>query len=175
MTRAAGVAVIAWLVALTGAFTAGKLGVRWNVSPSVPLGFYLLSTTDRPVRGGYVAVCPTGVPLFVEARRRGYLSPGPCPGDFGPMIKVLAGVEGDRVLIGENGVRINGSLWPRSAPLHADTSGWQLPQLAGFRTELRSDEVVVLSEHCERGFDSRYFGPLPSSAIVATAVPLATW
>jgi conjugative transfer signal peptidase TraF len=174
MKRALGAAVIGWLLAITMVLAAAKVGVRLNISPSVPLGVYWLSTST-PVRGGYVAVCPPPSPLFKEARARGYLSPGSCPFDFGPMIKVFAAGQGDHVRIDADGVRINDRLWPRSLPLPVDASGWVLPQSTGLDTALSKDAVLVMSEQCGLGFDSRYFGPLQSSAITASAVPLFTW
>lgn len=166
--------VSCWLLALVVACALVGLGLRLNISPSIPLGFYRL-VSALPVRGDYVAVCPPPSPAFRLARSHGYLASGPCPGDFIPMFKVLAAKYGDRVSVDPSGVWINGTLWPRSAPLRADSSGWSLPHLSGFRAVLGCHEVLVMSESCPLGFDSRYFGALPNSVVIAKAIPLLTW
>jgi conjugative transfer signal peptidase TraF len=166
--------VATWLAVLVAVFTAGELGLRFNTSPSVPLGFYHLSAR-APLRGDYVAACPPPSSVFKLARAHGYLGRGPCPGDFVPIIKLLAAVEGDDVRIDRDGVRVNTVLWRSSAPKPSDRSGWALPQLAGFRAVLRRSDVLLMSKDCDVGFDGRYFGTLPSSVISAAAVPLLTW
>jgi conjugative transfer signal peptidase TraF len=163
-----------WLVALLVVCAVIQLGLRLNISPSVPLGFYRL-VNALPVRGEYVALCPPPSPAFRLARLHGYLASGPCPGDFVPMVKVLAAKHGDRVSVDARGVWINDTLWPRSAPLRVDSSGWSLPRLSNFRAVLGTDEVFVMSESCRLGFDGRYFGALPGAVIIAKAVPLLTW
>lgn len=164
----------AWFVALAVVLTAAKLGLLVNTSPSVPLGFYWLSNAT-PLRGDYVAACPPPSPLFEWARATGRLSMGRCPGGFAPLLKVLAADGGDSVRVDADGVRVNDVHWPSSAPLREDASGQPLPRLAGFHTTLRAGEVLLMSEHCALGFDGRYFGPLPTSAVTASAVPLFTW
>src|SRR4051794_9257651 len=134
--------VATWLLVLAAVFTAGKLGLRFNTSPSVPIGFYLLS--DRaPFRGDYVAACPPPWSVFKVARAHGYLGHGPCPGDFVPILKVLAAADGDDVRIERDGVRINAVLWRSSAPQPSDRSGWVLPWLAGFRAVLGRSDVLL--------------------------------
>lgn len=174
MMRAIKVFALLWLLAIALATVAAHAGLRLNTSASVPRGLYWLSARPSAV-GGYVAVCPPRWRIFEQARARGYLSPGPCAGNYGQMIKVLAARPGNAVRFEAEGVRIDGRLWPASAPLHADATGWLLPQLAGQQTTLGKRSVLVMSRQCEVGFDSRYFGALPSAAIVATATPLLTW
>jgi conjugative transfer signal peptidase TraF len=174
MKRALRIGLALWLIALAAGSTAYALGLRLNVSRSVPLGLYRLSRAE-PRRGDYVALCPPRSSLFKQARERGYLTSGFCPGDFGPLIKIFAAGEGDRVVVDRDGVRINDQLWPQSTPLSADSSGWILPQLTGLDRELGKDAVVVMSERCELGFDSRYFGALPRSVLLGAVVPLLTW
>lgn len=163
-----------WLLAIAIAIAAGQAGLRINTSASVPRGVYWLSSRPAAV-GVYVAVCPPPWRVFEQARARGYLWRGPCAGNYGQMIKVLAAGPGNAVRIDADGVRIDGRLWPGSEPLRADATGWVLPQLAGLRTTLSDHAALVMSQECAQGFDSRYFGPLPITAITATAIPLLTW
>lgn len=166
-------AVIGWLALLVVAAGASAVGLRVNVSPSVPRGLYWL-TSDAPARGGYVAVCPPPALIFDRARARGYLGRGRCDGNYAEMIKLLAAGPGDHVRIDATGVRVGDRLWPGSSPAAVDGAGRAMPQPPVLETTL-ARSVVVISEDCELGFDSRYFGPLPRSAIKATAIPLLAW
>ncbi len=166
--------IATWLCAIAAILIATHGGLRLNVSPSVPLGFYRLIAA-APARGDYVAVCPPSSNLFRAARARGYLMGGACPGDFVPMFKILAAGVGDDVRVEPSGVWINERLWPSSAPQRIDASGWKLPDLVGLRTTLHRNEVLLMSQDCRLGFDGRYFGTLPRSVITATAIPLFTW
>jgi conjugative transfer signal peptidase TraF len=174
MKRLASAGLMAWAAMLAALLVLGQAGLRLNLSPSVPRGFYWLAS-KAPTRGAYVALCPPPSRLFAVARERGYLQKGRCAGDYAEMVKVLAAGPGDRASIGPDGVRVRGRLWPSSAPLSADARGRTLPKPALLPRELASDSVLVMSKDCLEGFDSRYFGALPRSAIVATAIPLATW
>jgi conjugative transfer signal peptidase TraF len=166
-------AVMGWLALLAATSAASAAGLRVNASKSVPRGFYWL-TSDPPARGGYVAVCPPPAPVFDQAKARGYLGPGRCDGNFAELIKVLAAGPGDQVRIDGSGVRVGGHLWPASSRATVDAAGRAMPVAAELETTL-AGSVVVMSADCELGFDSRYFGPLPSSAIQAAAIPLLTW
>ena len=115
MKRLVAVVVIGWLVMASAALAAGEAGLRYNNSPSVPIGLYWI-TSATPSRGDYVAVCPPPTAVFVEAFERGYLGPGRCEGGYSELIKVLAAEGGDSVVVDYRGVSINGRLWPASAP-----------------------------------------------------------
>lgn len=169
-----GLLLAGWLSAIAAGFAAADAGLRINVSASMPRGVYKLSA-ERPVRGRFVAVCPPAAPVFEQARARGYLLRGPCPGGYEPLIKVLAAVAGDNIRVDRDGVRIDGVLWPNSVPLAVDATGWALPRLVGQQMTLGDGLVFLMSRDCALGFDSRYFGALPSSAIAATAVPILVW
>lgn len=174
MKRALARVSIAWLTALALLTLAGEAGLRLNASASVPRGAYWLSS-EAPVRGAYVAVCPPPAPIFELAERRGYLGRGRCPGGQAELIKVLAAEAGDHVRIDASGVRVGTRRWPGSAPKAIDTAGRRLPQLPATELTLGPGSVLVMSRDCALGFDSRYFGPLPSTAVTGTAVPLLTW
>ena len=170
--RAALVALVGGLAVLAVAAVAAQAGLVCNVSPSAPAGCYWMR--PRPIqRGAYVVAC---LPLEqgLRARRRDYLSRGPCPGGAQRILKVLAAMAGDRVVVGEAGVSINGQLWPHSAPLARDDQGSPMSS-APLRRRLGRDEVLLLSNAYAAGFDARYFGPLQRSSIVGTAVPWLTW
>lgn len=174
MNRVLGAAAFGWLIVLAVVAVAAHAGLRLNVSPSVPQGFYWLSSAS-PSIGAYVAVCPPQSALFDEAKARGYLSSGRCPGRYGEMIKVLAAGAGTAVSLQADGVRLDGRLWPQSAPRRFDAAHRALPQSFGSEALLREGSVLVMSERCNAGFDGRYFGPLPLTAITSTAEPIWIW
>src|SRR5882672_439753 len=116
MKRALSVLLAGWLLAIAAALAAADAGFRINLSASVPRGVYRLSAAT-PSRGNFVAVCPPASRVFQQARSRGYLLRGPCPGDYEPLIKVLAAVGGDSIRVDRDGIRIGGVLWPSSVPL----------------------------------------------------------
>ena len=86
-------APLAFLVVVGGLLlTARALGLRCNLTASLPVGIYRL--VDRPVTlGALVAACPP-----VEAARlgveRGYLPAGRCPGGGAPVLKEVAALGG---------------------------------------------------------------------------------
>ena len=54
-------------------------GARVKTTKSIPVGVYLSSST--PVRkGAYVIFCPPEINLFDDAKKRGYIGGGFCPG-----------------------------------------------------------------------------------------------
>ena len=112
---------------------AGGLGFRLNETPSVPVGLWRVSAVAVLERGRVVSFCPPPTDVFLEARRRGYLKRGNCPGALEPMLKVLAGLPGDEVLQTADALFINGRALPHSKALKADAQGRPLPALASRR------------------------------------------
>ena len=83
----------AGLLVLAG--VCGAVGLRINDSKSIPLGIYVISNQPA-VKGAYVLLCPPQSAVIAEARRRGYLAPGFCPGDYGYLMKMIFAVQGGR-------------------------------------------------------------------------------
>jgi conjugative transfer signal peptidase TraF len=149
-------------------------GVRINTTKSIPLGVYLASS--KPVeKGDYVWFCPPRVSVFIDARERGYLAAGFCPGNFGYMMKRVLAAEGDDIKIDMGGVRINGVLLPLSTPLKVDKAGRALPRYQTERYMLSHDEVLLMSDVSATSFDGRYFGPINRLQIKTVITPFITW
>ena len=170
---------LAFLAGLTLAFLfagvsiAKRMGYRINTTPSVPAGIWrVLPLPARPARGQIVSICPPPTAVFIEARARGYLSYGRCPGGFEPMLKPVAAIAGDAVEQTPSGLVLNGKALPDSVALAADSSGRPLRRLQGSPLVIAADEAFLLSTMNGRSFDSRYFGPLPVTAIEGLAVPV---
>lgn len=152
----------------------GAVGLRINDSKSIPLGIYVISNQPA-VKGAYVLLCPPQSAVIAEAKRRGYLAPGFCPGDYGYLMKMIFAVHGDAVTITEKGVSVNGAVLPFSRPLLRDGAGRPLARYQPAAFSLRSSEVLLMSNVSGTSFDARYFGPVDRSQIKTVIVPVITW
>lgn len=149
-------------------------GARVNTSRSIPVGLYW--TSDRPVeKGAYVLFCPPQVGVIAEAKRRGYLAAGFCPGGYGYMMKRIAATEADAVVIADEGVSVNGRLLPFSAPLVRDRAGRPLVRFNPTRFMIGASELLLMSDVSRTSFDGRYFGPVNRAQIKTVIVPVFTW
>src|ERR1700732_656889 len=146
------------------------LGLHWNASASMPTGLYRTAAlTARPVRGVTVLFCLAGG-AAAGGLPRGYLEAGTGPGGSPPLLKPIAAVPWDYVVIDQNGVVVNGQPIPNSAPLAVDPSGRVLRvAVPPGSYVVRQDSVWVVSGHDPRSYDSRYWGPLPVNAIIGRA------
>lgn len=171
ITTAVGVAGITLIV--VGA-ACRMAGIRINTSKSIPVGLY--RTTDMPIaKGSYVLVCPPQGDIFGEARERGYIGAGFCPGNYGYLMKRVAAVENDTVTVTDEGVRVNGSLLPLSVPRRSDKGRKPLPYYRIDDYVLGRDEVLLMSDKSATSFDSRYFGPVLRSQLATAITALVTW
>jgi conjugative transfer signal peptidase TraF len=100
-------------------------GLSLNFSPSLPRGLYL-RTREPLLRGSLVLFC-LPVPWATLACERGYLARGLCPGGPEPLGKIVGALSGDEVEFGDEGLRVNGRLLPKTAPLRVDSRGRSLP------------------------------------------------
>jgi conjugative transfer signal peptidase TraF len=157
----------AWVVASVGRL----VGVRVNVSPSLPMGVYRV-TGARVKEGALVEVClPTQVGAWAVAR--GYLWRGGCAGGAAALGKRVVGWVGDTVEVRDDGVYVDGARLVGSRPLECDTKGRPLPRWRG-RVVLRRGEMWLAGTASARSFDSRYFGAVSRAAVVAVLVPVWT-
>jgi conjugative transfer signal peptidase TraF len=110
----------------------------------------------------------------VEAKERGYIGAGFCPGGFGYMMKRILAAKNDIVAINDEGVWVNGELLPLSVPRKADIAGRALPQLHVDRYTLGEAELLLMSDVSDISFDGRYLGPVNRSQIKAVIRPVIT-
>lgn len=168
--------LVGWLLGgsvIAAGMVADHLGLRINTTPSLPRGLWVVVGDPGTVRiGDVVTFCPPLVPALVEARERGYVGPGNCPGGLEPMMKPVVALAGDTVAVSSAGVSINGQVLVHSKPLTRDGAGRPLPQAEG--GTVAASQVWVLSAHNERSFDSRYFGSIPHAQLTAILRPLWT-
>ena len=117
-----------------------------------------ITVANAPIlRGKIISFCLPDKPLFQEARNRGYVGYGSCPGGYEPLLKPVVAVAGDVVEFDVNGMRVNGRLLKNSIAQHCDQRGRELPIVNG-KYYVQKGTVWVLSEYNPYSFDSRYFG-----------------
>lgn len=134
----------------------------WNASASVPIGLY----SARPARSakvGDLVAAHAPAPVARLMAERGYLPLGV------PMLKHVAGVAGQTVC--RSGVSILIDAKRVAEARLRDRTGRPLPSWSGCRT-LHAGEVFLLNPASAGSFDGRYFGPVPTSGIVAVLDPL---
>lgn len=147
-------------------------GFRINLTPSEPLGLWRIVVLDRPVSlGDLVFICPPQTTVMREARERGYLRYGTCPGGVAPLIKTVVAVAGQHVEIGAV-VTIDGRPIAFSDLAERDGNGRPMESFPG---GIVPDESVFLHSPFRGSYDSRYFGPLPASGILGLAQPVFTY
>ncbi len=154
-------------------FAAGRIGgLRVNMTPSEPLGLWRIIPLTRAARSGdTVFVCPPDNAAMREARQRGYLRPGLCPGGFAPLIKTVIALAGQRVDVSDH-IAVDGVPIRGSRIAEKDAQGRSLrPDQSGM---VRPGEVYLHSNFIG-SWDSRYFGPVPVSGVLGLAQEVLTY
>ncbi len=154
------------------AVTALAGGYRINLTPSEPLGLWRIVPLHRPVAiGDVVFICPPTTPEMREARARGYLRPGSCPDGVAPLIKTVIAVTGQHVEIGAD-VSVDGRAVSSSRLASRDGSA---RPLVPFTSGIVPPGFVFLHSSFSGSYDSRYFGPVPTSGILGLAQEVLTY
>lgn len=136
----------------------------WNVTPSLPTGLYWLGDREQLGVGDYVAITPPP-DMRQWLSERGYLPTGM------PLLKRIAAAEGQQICRFRHGIMIDRRLVALARA--RDRLGRTLPVWAGCRT-LGRHEFFALNPARADSLDGRYFGLLPSTAILGKAVPVWT-
>lgn len=141
------------------------IGVRVNLTSSMPLGFYLISPKTAQW-GDQVGFClPAENPYSDLAIERSYLLPGSCPSGSQPLLKSLAGLPGDRVEATAAGISLNGRELPETKRPAHDSQGRPLPSSLLKSGHIPEDMALVISNEHAGGFDSRHFGLVPLASL----------
>jgi conjugative transfer signal peptidase TraF len=155
------------------AFVAQALELRINTTPSMPVGLYRKEPL-RLARGAWTVFCLPGDKARL-GRDRAYLRRGSCPDGSQELVKEIAAIPGDSVVLARAGFMVNGRVIPGSALRAADRSGRPLPHPPfGQRAVPRGELWVLGLDHCA-SWDSRYFGAVPLDHVRAAAIPLLTF
>ena len=169
-------ALILWAFAIGWglfAFLFTEAGFRINETTSAPIGLWRMTPAAKPLtRGAYVSFCPPDTPIFRLAKERGYLAKGACASGLQPLLKPVAAVAGDHVVLDKKGFWVNGVLVSNSRVEDRDRLGRPLPALLFSSAIVPRGEVWLLSSFHASSFDSRYFGPVKIAAIEGVAKPV---
>jgi len=147
---------------------AGRLGIRINTSPSLPIGLYQVASGPDAT---LVEFCPPE-PYGSMANARGYRQSGACPDGGAPLMKPVVARSGDVVSVSERGVAVNGRGLLNSVPLTRDTEGRPLTRWPYGTYTVQPGTIWVVSGYHPRSLDSRYFGSIPVSLIRNRLRPL---
>jgi conjugative transfer signal peptidase TraF len=122
--------------------------------------------------GKMVTFCPPDLPVFHEAKKKGYISDGSCPNNFECLMLKVAGKRKDVVTINQDGVYVNEKLLPQSMPLLQDKEGRVLPTITLNKYELKENEVLLMTDSGNDPFDGRYFGVVDVNQVDSVISPL---
>ena len=136
----------------------------WNASNSVPIGLYRIQATTRLAVTELVAVQPPDL-LAAFLDLNGYLPIGV------PMLKRVLALPGQTVC--RNGLKIAVDGVDVGEARERDGRNRPLPVWQGCRV-IAGGDIFVMNWQCADSLDSRYFGPLPASAVIGRAVPVWT-
>jgi conjugative transfer signal peptidase TraF len=176
-TRIVGIVTIAILSVFAAATpslrsVAVQQGLRFNSTPSVPVGIYQTASN-----GNLVSFC-VKEPYASLALKRGYRHHSnfqACPDHGEPLLKSIVAVSGDRVSLSPMGVWVNGRKLRNSAPLRLDSGGRTLPGYPFGTYVTGSGQAWVINQYNAKSFDSRYYGPILVSDIREHLTPVLVW
>ena len=140
----------------------------YNPSDSVPRGWYRIgrmeSAASLHVGSIVLARLPADVAAF--AAQRGYLPSGV------PILKRVGALASQSVCVRDQRVRIDGAV---VATVRAHDGAHRPLQAWAQCRPLAVGELFLLSDTNPASFDSRYFGPIATSAVLGVARHLWTW
>jgi conjugative transfer signal peptidase TraF len=174
MMRRQHAAICAVVGTVLGVFAVAQAaGLRVNVTPSMPVGLWMVTATSlSPGRGEIIAVCLPDIDPMRDAFHRGYIAAGSCPGGAEPLVKPVAAISGDVVAVSAAGIAVNNAPIANTAPLGRDDAGRPLQPVPAGLYRVRVGELWLLSGHDPRSFDSRYFGAVPIAGVRGIARPI---
>ncbi len=144
---------------------------RWvyNPSDSVPRGWYRIEsagTVANALHVGDIVLARLPTEAAALAAQRGYLP------ERVPLLKRIGAMAPQRVCIAQRTVHVDDV--PVALAREADGLGRGLLQWSHCRA-LRAGELFLLSATNPASFDSRYFGPIDTAAVLGRAQPMWTW
>lgn len=154
-----------FMICALSLFALWGAGFRVNLTPSLPKGIYRL-TDETAQKGDLVAFClASSNPFSQVARNRNYLGYGSCPSGLRPLLKRLAGLPGDRVVINSEGLILNDKPLANTARSEIDRYGREVPPSLLAEGQISDGLCLVISQEHSGSFDSRYFGLIPLASL----------
>lgn len=136
----------------------------WNASVSAPPGLYTLQAATPRVGDLVLVATPRSVADL--AADRGYIP------QHVPLIKQIAAGQGSFVCTRGDAVQVDDT--PLVLRTAFDAQRRPLPYWEGCRRLVRG-ELFLLMPRAPHSFDSRYFGPVRTSAVIGVLRPLWTF
>ena len=136
----------------------------WNASQSVPIGLYRLRPTGRPAVTDLVAVRPPE-PTATFLADGNYLPRN------APLLKRVLALPGQTVCREHRTITVDEIAM--GVARERDSRGQPLPVWQGCRV-VADGEVFLMNWQSADSLDGRYFGMLPTSAIIGRAEPVWT-
>lgn len=134
------------------------LGLKINLTPSIPIGIYRAVKTDGIALNDIAEYCLDYGAYVSIAKTRDYLRHGPCPSGLQPLVKVVKGLPGNVLAINEQGqITVDGEELRFSEIAGHDSQNRPLPCSGLVLGEIPAGKAFLISYH-QGGFDSRYFG-----------------
>ena len=167
------------LLTLTALAAFAGLGSLMNLritltDSSAPAGVYRLVANAPVKRGTLVAACLPQT-IAQDGLTRGYLRPGDCPAGAEPVAKIIGALPGEAVTVEPGGVVVNGVTFADSRTAARDSAGRPLAHVPFGLRPVSSGEAWLFGFNDPRSWDSRYFGPVPITAIRGSLKPILTW
>ena len=154
--------IAVWGVAIAAYF----FGLRFNTTPSLPIGFWLIKPLRTPVARGMVV--SFSFPCTVEQRRFCFsAAPLGCSSRNASLLKPVIAVQGDAVSVGDAGIAINDTPLLNSARLPM-----QIDPVSSGRYRVPNAQFWAVSTLHARSFDSRYFEAVGIECIQGQALKL---
>jgi len=136
--------------------------IVWNATASTPVGLYTVQTTANLSVGDLVLVRPpSSVASFLADR--GFLPRGV------PLMKPVLALPGQTVC--RYGLLITVDGFAVGTARQYDRLGRPLPDWQGCRL-ISNGDVFLMNRNHSASLDGRYFGTVPRSSIIGSAMPL---
>jgi conjugative transfer signal peptidase TraF len=157
------------------AFVARVFRVRISLTDSAAAPGIYRVVPGVPIRDGDLIAACLPAPIAHEGLSRGYLEKGDCPDGAEPVAKLAGALPGDLLEVLPGSVSVDGMAFPDSATSLSDSHGRPLPHVPWGQRQVASGKVWLFGFNDPRSWDSRYFGPVPLSAIRGVLKPVLTW
>ncbi len=165
--------VVAVLVVITLLALMGVFHMRFNFTPSMPIGlYYQVSHPGKLQRGQTVEVCLPRI-IGEQGLQRGYLNKGSCAGGFEPVIKELIAAPGDAVQITQEGISVN-QIFYYAPFIKFDMNGQPMSSYSIKTIKSTNQYWLYGANDPEYSWDSRFYGGVDRANIQGVIRPFVT-